>query len=170
MVGAAFLPRALAGLSLEDFLHEPRRYLTAWATTPTRELVPPALGCLWLAEASGSDQAACEASILLAWLAYDLGDDPRMHQYYRDAAEHARRAGSARLLAYTLLGGRALPTMARRRLGSWSKHRLYFPTVPRLRSGSWPTTWMRSPLLRPGPVLERGKPWHAWSPLDQSGR
>ncbi|MGH2771288.1 MAG: hypothetical protein ACRDJF_12325 [Actinomycetota bacterium] len=108
MVGAAFLPRALAGLSLEDFLHEPRRYLTAWATTPTRELVPPALGCLWLAEASGSDQAACEASILLAWLAYDLGDDPRMHRYYRDAAEHARRAGSARLLAYTLLGWSSL--------------------------------------------------------------
>ncbi len=103
MVGAAFLPVPL-GLSLEDFLHEPRRYLTAWATTPTRELLPPALGCLWLAEASGSDQAACEASVLLAWLAYDLGDDARMRQHYRDAAEHARRAGSPRLLAYTLLG------------------------------------------------------------------
>ncbi|MGH2732075.1 MAG: hypothetical protein ACRDJG_03885 [Actinomycetota bacterium] len=56
-------------------LHGSRRYLSAWATTPTRELVPPALGCLWLAEASGSDEAACEASLLLAWLADDLGDD-----------------------------------------------------------------------------------------------
>ncbi|MGH2709185.1 MAG: hypothetical protein ACRDJK_12965 [Actinomycetota bacterium] len=101
MVGAAFLPRALVGLSLEDFIHEPRRYLTAWATTPTRELVPPALGCLWLAEASGSDEAACEASLLLAWLADDLGDDFRMCQHYREAAEHARRSGSERLLTYT---------------------------------------------------------------------
>ncbi|MGH2733409.1 MAG: tetratricopeptide repeat protein [Actinomycetota bacterium] len=105
MVGAAFLPRALTGLSLEDFLHEPRRYLTAWATTPTRELVPPALGCLWLAEASGSDQAACEASILLAWLAYDLGEDARMRQHYLEAASYASasRGDSAQLLTYALL-------------------------------------------------------------------
>ncbi|MGH2770371.1 MAG: hypothetical protein ACRDJF_07615 [Actinomycetota bacterium] len=106
MLGAAVLAphrHALAGLSLEDFLHESRRYLSAWATTPTRELVPPALGCLWLAEASGSDEASCEASLLLAWLADDLGDQARMHQHYREATEQARRSGSGRLLTYVLL-------------------------------------------------------------------
>ncbi len=105
-LGSALLAphrRALDGLTLDDLLVMPRRYLGEWViAVPHNRIAPTFAGCLWLAEARDLNEAACDASLILAWMANDLGDEARIHHHYADAAKYAERTGSRKLLTYTL--------------------------------------------------------------------